>query len=440
MGKTRIALLGFGTVGTGVWNILSTSKGEIEANIGEEIEIAKILVKNIGKRRRVEVPPGILTTDFEEILKDTSIKVIVEVIGGMEPTLDYIKMALESGRHVVTANKLLISKFGSEILRLAAENSVNLRYEASVCGGIPLINVIKESLSVERINEVAGILNGTTNYILSKMTDEGCSFETALAEAQAKGFAEADPTSDVEGFDALYKLRILSKLVFGVETNEDLIFREGITNITKDDISHAKELGYKIKLLAAAKRSMDKIVLRVAPTLVPEKHFLAGVGDCFNAVFLKGAAVGELIFYGKGAGELPTGSAVVSDIVGILRNKSTGQKDRKSTVDISCQTTEWSKSKYFVRFSMNNKTYDIQKLISVFESGNSRVSKMLKVEEAAKTSNVLLIISEADTLELRKALAKLEATFESVKGLRVLRVEDFEAEEFNPQILDAGNL
>ena len=320
MKKVKIALLGLGNVGRGVWNILQMNGEEIMKRSGCQVEVAKILVRDPSKARAVKVPEELITTDFDEILNDDSIKIIVEVMGGIEPAKEFILKSLGKKKHIVTANKMLLATYGDELFKKADEEEVMLNYEASVAGGIPIIQAINESLTANKIENLYGIINGTTNFILSKMELEGSDFDDVLKEAQEKGYAEADPTSDIEGFDAQYKLAILSSLAFGTKVKIDDVYREGITKITSKDIRYAKDFGLVIKLLAIAKEIDGKLQLRVHPTMIPDTHPLANVHDSFNAVFIKGNAVDDLMFYGRGAGDLPTGSAVVADIVSILRS------------------------------------------------------------------------------------------------------------------------
>lgn len=282
MGRVRIGLLGLGSVGSGVWKLLKDRHGDFQKNTGIELEIAKIVVRNPKKLRSVEIPEALLTTDFSEILNDPEIGLVVEMIGGIEPARDYALKALAHGKHVVTANKELIAKYGSELHRQAESAGVFLRYEASVCGGIPIISALNESLSAEKINGISGIINGTSNYILSRMSLGGMSYEEALEEAQAKGYAEADPAADVEGYDALHKLRILSKLAYGADIPERAVLREGITGITQADIEYSDAHGYRIKLLAVSRRVKGGLELRVTPALIPATHKLASVENCFN--------------------------------------------------------------------------------------------------------------------------------------------------------------
>ena len=317
MKKVKIALMGLGNVGRGVWMILNSNKEEIMKRSGYEVDVAKILVRDLEKDRYVDVPKELLTTDFNEIINDDSIKIVVEVMGGIEPAREYILESMKRKKHIVTANKMLLATGGDELFEKADSEGVMFNYEASVAGGIPIINGINESLTANKVEKLYGVINGTTNYILTKMEFDNLSFDEALYQAQEMGYAEADPTSDIEGFDSQYKLAILSSLAFGTKIKVENVYREGITKIESIDIQYAREFKKVIKLLAIVKENDGRLELRVHPTMIPQNHPLANVYDSFNAVFIKGNAVGDLMFYGRGAGDLPTGSAVGSDIVSI---------------------------------------------------------------------------------------------------------------------------
>ena len=319
MEKVKIALLGLGNVGRGVWKILQSNGEEISKRCGYQVEVSKILVRNANKDRGIVVPDEIVTTNIDDVLNDGEIKVVVEVMGGINPAKDYILKAMAKKKHIVTANKMLLATEGDELFHKADEEGVMFNYEASVAGGIPIINSINESLTANKINKLFGIINGTTNFILTKMELEGSDFNTVLKEAQEKGYAEADPTSDIEGFDAQYKLAILSSLAFGTKIDVEKVYREGITKISDVDMEYAKNFHMVIKLLATVKDIDGKLQLRVHPTMIPETHPLANVYDSFNAVFVNGNAVGDLMYYGRGAGELPTGSAVMGDVLEIAK-------------------------------------------------------------------------------------------------------------------------
>ncbi len=318
MNKINIGILGLGNVGIGTVKILKENFNHICKKSGAEIVIKKVLVSDINKDRDVELDKSILTTDAYEILNDPDISIVVELIGGLEPAFTYIKTAMENKKHVVSANKLCIAEKMSELFSIAQENGVMFKFEASVAGGVPIINGINSSLTANQIESIVGIINGTTNFILTKMTNENKDFNDVLKEAQRLGFAEADPTSDVENHDAKYKLKILTKLAFGFEADE--IYTEGITSIESSDIQYADQFGYIFKSLAVAKAKDGKIELRVTPSMIKKSHPLANVSDSFNAILVNGNAVGELMFYGRGAGSLPTGSAVVADLIYVVSN------------------------------------------------------------------------------------------------------------------------
>ncbi len=317
MDTIRVGLLGLGTVGTGVVKTVQSQENKLSERLGKKIEIVKVLVKNLSKERGIELNPSLLTTSFDEVL-DAKVDVIVEVMGGVEPTFDYIKQAFYQGCHVVTANKELLAKRGEELIQAANRHGVHLFYEASVAGGIPVISVLRNFLRTNDVTRIQGILNGTTNYILTQMEQHGSSYEDVLREAQALGYAEADPTSDVEGYDALYKLLILSQLVFGKAPQPEDVVRQGISGISLEDLRLAHEFGYRFKLIAQAKIENGNLRLSVEPTLLPLHHPLAQIKDAFNAVEISGNIVGDLLFTGKGAGEFPTASAVVEDLAYLL--------------------------------------------------------------------------------------------------------------------------
>ncbi|MEM1256710.1 MAG: homoserine dehydrogenase [Cyanobacteria bacterium P01_H01_bin.21] len=317
----KVGLLGLGTVGTGTVKILLD--GEQRHPLLQTLEIHKVGVRSLDKPRAVDLPPDCLTTDLEAIVTDPDIDIVVEVIGGLEPARSLILEAIEDGKHVVTANKAVISRYGNEIAEAAKKAGVYVLYEAAVGGGIPVIQPLQQALGVNRIDTVTGIINGTTNYILTRMQSEGGDFEPILADAQMLGYAEADPTADVDGLDAADKIAILASIAFGGKIRREDVFTEGIRYVSAADVAYSKTLGFVIKLLAIAKRNppkadnSDTIQLRVHPTLVPLKHPLASVNDVNNAVLVEGDPIGQVMLYGPGAGEGPTASAIVSDIMAI---------------------------------------------------------------------------------------------------------------------------
>lgn len=322
----QVGLLGCGTVGSALARLVDDNADLITSRAGVTIEIARVAVEDPSRHRDVKLPPERFTTDAAGIVADPEIDVVVEVIGGVEPARTLITAALQAGKPVVTGNKELIAKHGPELFEVAAAAGVDLLFEASVAGGIPLMRPLRESLAGDRIRRVTGIVNGTTNYILTRMTEEGSSFAAALAEAQRLGYAEADPTADVEGYDAAAKAAIIATVAFGARVHLDDVHTEGITGITDDDIASARQLGYVVKLLAVAEELDGDVGVRVHPAMVPVHHPLAAVRDSFNAVLIEGEAVGELMLYGRGAGGGPSASAVLGDLIDAVRNLVGGAK------------------------------------------------------------------------------------------------------------------
>lgn len=432
MKKVKIALLGLGNVGRGVWMILNSNKEEIMKRSGYEVEVAKILVRDISKSRGVEVPLRLLTTDFNDIINDDEIKIVVEVMGGIEPAREYMLAAMDKKKHIVTANKMLLATGGDELFEKADKEGLMFNYEASVAGGIPIINGINESLTANKVERLYGIVNGTTNYILTKMSFDALDFNDALKEAQEKGYAEADPTSDIEGFDSQYKLAILSSLAFGTKIKIEDVYREGITKIESVDIQYAKEFKKVIKLLAIVKDNEGRLELRVHPTMIPENHPLANVYDSFNAVLIKGNAVGDLMFYGRGAGDLPTGSAVVSDIVSILRSNI-----EIESLNPVVKNNLWVKeisniseidSKYYMRLTVKDRPGVLGEISSVVGANNvslrSVIQKGLDVENENKVTIVLVthITKEGNIKSAIEDLYKLDSVY---KINNFIRMEDF---------------
>ena len=315
----KIAIMGYGVVGSGVGEIISTSQKSLKKRCGEDIEIASILDLRDFPDSRFKC----FTKDFNDILNNDEIGLVVEVMGGTKPAYEFTKQLLLHGKHVVTSNKELVAKHGTELLKIAKDNNLNYLFEASVGGGIPIIRPLYSSLVSNELTYIIGILNGTTNYILTQMIKEGKSFETALAGAQENGYAEKDPTADVEGFDTCRKIAILTSLAFGKFVNSEDIQTEGITNITLEDVEYASEFGGVIKLVGMSERAENGAYARVCPVILKKDHPLAGIDDVFNGILVKGDALGDVMFYGRGAGSLPTASAVVSDVVDIIKHKHT---------------------------------------------------------------------------------------------------------------------
>ncbi|BDR65275.1 homoserine dehydrogenase [Clostridium tetani] len=422
----KIGLLGLGNVGKGVWNILQINKDIIKRRSGYNIEIKKVLVKDINKKRDLKIPEDLITTDVDEILEDPSIDIVVEVIGGVEPSFDYMVKAMKSGKHVVTANKMVLAMKGRELSQIAKQNGVLFYYEASVGGGIPVIHGLTESLTANKINEVIGIINGTTNYILTKMTLDGLSFEEALKEAQQKGYAEADPTSDIEAFDAVYKLCILTSLGFDSFVDVESVYREGITNIDPIDIKYAEEFGYVIKLLAIIKEEFGELELRVHPTMVPAVHPLANVNNSFNAIFIKGNAVGDLMLYGRGAGELPTGSAVVGDIISVIRNK-----EREENHFVQCDKTSKNiknmsgvKSEYYIRITVGDKPGVLGEITTILGENNVSLLSVIQKGKRQEHASLVFVTHRTNEGDVQKAIEKISGLSDVLKVDNIIRIEN----------------
>jgi homoserine dehydrogenase len=422
----KVGVLGLGTVGSGVIKILSENKENIKRKVQNEIEVVKILDKDLTRERDVELPLELMTDNPEEVLENPEIDIIVEVIGGVDPAKDFIIKALESGKNVVTANKELMAKAGSELLDLAGEHGVDLYFEASVAGGIPIIRSLKESLTSNKIEKIMGIVNGTTNYILTKMIQEGAAFADVLAEAQEKGYAEADPTADVEGYDAAYKLAILSSIAFGSRIDINDIYLEGISEVSQKDITYAKELGYVIKLLAIGKDVDGKIETRVHPTMIPDDHPLASVNDVFNAIFVEGDAVGELMYYGRGAGSLPTGSAIVADVIDIARNIK-----QDSTARISCSCYEEKEiepiaeicSKYYLRLGVEDEPGVLAAVASLLGNNGVSIESVIQQGQFQEVVPLVLVTHQVTEGDIQRALKKIEELEEVQEISSLIRVE-----------------
>lgn len=420
----NVGLLGMGTVGTGVVKILTKNAHDILQKVGMSVNVKKIMVRQLDKPRNVETNAE-FTTNIDDILNDKEIDIVIELMGGMEPAKDYILRALRAGKHVVTANKDVVAKFGQEILEVAAEYKVDFLFEASVAGGIPIIRPLKQCLAANKISEVVGIINGTTNYMLTKMTNEGLDFDSVLAEAQAKGYAEADPTADVGGFDAARKIAILASIAFSSRVSIDDVYVEGITNISKEDIGYAKELGYVIKLLAIAKDDERGIDVRVHPAFVPTTHPLASVHDVFNAIYIKGDAVGETMFYGRGAGEMPTASAAVADVIDVARNI---KHNANSRILCTCYENksfcpvEQTESPYYIRLLVEDKPGVLAAIAGAFGAQEVSLHSVIQKSKVANCSELVLITNQVADMSLRAAINTLVGLPVVNKVCNVIRV------------------
>ncbi|MBP2625632.1 MAG: homoserine dehydrogenase [Firmicutes bacterium] len=418
-------LLGMGTVGTGVVKILAKNAHDILQKVGMPVNIKKIMVRQLDKPRNVDSNAE-FTTNIDDIINDKDIDIVVELMGGIEPAKDYILQALRAGKHVITANKDVVAKCGQEILQVAEENKVDFLFEASVAGGIPIIRPLKQCLAANKISEVVGIINGTTNYMLTKMTNEGLDFDSVLAEAQAKGYAEADPTADVGGLDAARKIAILASIAFGSRVSVDDVYVEGITNISKADIGYAKELGYVIKLLAIAKDDERGIDVRVHPAFIPSSHPLASVHDVFNAIYIKGDAVGETMFYGRGAGEMPTASAVVADIIDVARNIKHNANSRILCTcfeEKSFCPVEQTESPYYIRLLVEDKPGVLAAIAGAFGAQLVSLHSVIQKSKVANCSELVLITNQVADASLRLAINTLAGLSVVNKVCNVIRVE-----------------
>ena len=380
--KINIGLIGLGTVGTGVVKILQSNGALIEQRLGVPIEIVKVAVRDLKRDRGVSLNPQLLTTNPMDVVTHPDIDIVVELIGGYEPAKQLILEAIARGKQVVTANKALLAEFGDEIFNKARAASIQIGFEASVAGGIPVLKALKESLAANRIVSIYGIINGTSNYILTKMTDEERQFPDVLAEAQKAGYAEADPTFDIEGIDSAHKLAILVNLAFGTHIKPKDIFTEGISSIRPIDIDFGKEFGYKLKLLAISKYRDGKVESRVHPTMVPDDYPIAKVQGVYNAIQIVGDACGDIMLYGRGAGSLPTGSAVVGDIIDIGRSILTGASRAlpapQTGVPIELQPMENIHALYYVRFMVFDRPGVLSEISGIFGRYNISIASVIQ--------------------------------------------------------------
>jgi len=426
----NIGLLGCGTVGGGVVKLLAKNRDTIAKKTGSEIIIKKVLEKDIHKCIQIGLAAELVTNQLEDILNDDSIAIVVELIGGIEPAFSYITAAMQKGKHVVTANKDLIAVKGKELFEIAQENNVDFYFEASVAGGIPIIYPLKQSLAGNHIEEVIGILNGTTNYILTKMSQEGRDYSEVLREAQELGYAESDPTADVGGFDAARKIAILSSIAFNSWVTLDDVYVEGITTITPRDIQYARELGFVVKLLAIAKEVEGKIQARVHPAFIPLNHPLAYVNDVFNAVFVRGDAVGEIMHYGRGAGEMPTASAVVGDIIEIGRNMAFNTSTR-----IGCTCYEEKailpmnelSAQYYIRMTVTDRPGVLAGIAGVFGNNAVSIATVLQKTNTEDMAELILITHTVKEKDLQDSLTVLKGMNIVGQINSVIRLEGIES-------------
>ena len=418
----KVGMLGCGVVGSDVARLLESNSVDLAARSGAKLELTKIGVRNLN---RTGVPTNLLTTDLDSIVKDPSIDLIIEVIGGIEPARTLILQALANKKSVVTANKALLAKHAAELFEVADKNGVDLYYEAAVAGAIPILRPMRESLVGDHVQRVMGIVNGTTNYILTKMDESGAPFESALKEAQALGFAEADPTADVEGFDAAAKAAILASLAFHTRVTDSDVYREGISKISATDVAVAKSLDLIIKLLAIADlNDRGEISVRVHPTLISRNHPLAAVRESFNAVFVEAESAGELMFYGRGAGGAPTASAVLGDLVAVARHKVLGSQGPRESGYAARNIAPMgsNKTRYLIRLDVADKPGVLAKVAETFAKGDVSI-QTVRQNGRGEDAELIVMTHKATDAALAKTVAGLK-NLDVVKGVEsVLRVE-----------------
>jgi len=427
--KVKIGLLGCGTVGTGVIQVLAKNKDLISAKTGTHLEVTKVLVRDLQKDRGINDQNITFTSNVNDILGDPEIKIVIEVMGGISPAKEYILQALSLGKNVVTANKDLMALHGKDLFEAASQGHVDLRFEASVGGGIPIIGPLKSSLAGNKIWRIMGIINGTTNYILSKMEKEKLEFNQILAEAQRLGYAESDPSADIEGLDAARKIAILASIAFNSRVTFSNVYVEGITKITSRDIIYANELGYTIKLLGLAQEENGTIEVRVHPAFIPLNHPLAKVDDVNNAIYVQGDAVGNAMFYGRGAGKLPTASAIVGDIIEIVRNifhkvydeaycTCFEQKSIKPVRDIE--------TKYYLRLTVIDRPGVLAGIASVFGQQEVSIASVVQKRKDKDVAELVLITHQVKEANLQDALNIINNLPSIIQINNVIRVEELD--------------
>lgn len=429
MRTIRIGMIGVGTVGGAAYGILRGQRKRLEARIGSRLEVSRVVDKNAETATRLGIPEKSFTTDAADVLGDPEIDIVVELIGGLEPARSFITEALGQGKTVVTANKEVMARSGAELVALARAHGSGLYFEASVGGGIPLLRGIHQGLAGNRLSEIYGIVNGTTNYILTKMSTEGIEFKEALEEAREKGYAEADPSYDIDGLDAAHKIAILASIAFGRWITVDMVYREGIRGISQKDISYVADLGYAVKLLAISKASKGGTEVRVHPTLIPRSHLLASVRDNFNAIFVNTDSAGPGLFYGTGAGGPSAGSAVVADILdasrSILSNSGTGFESGLPTVGAQAVASIGDlKTRYYIRLRVLDRPGALAKIAGVFGEEEISLASVRQIEERGRIVDLVFMTHEAIESNVRRALDRIAQLDVVRKVSSCIRVED----------------
>ena len=430
----NVGLIGVGTVGGGTYKVLTENFHEIFHKTGIEIKVTLVADKNVALAKKLVGTSIPVVSDALELIDSKEVDIVVELIGGTGIAKDLVKQALLNGKHVVTANKALIALHGKELFAAAENNNVQLAYEAAVAGGIPIIKALREGLAANKIEWVAGIINGTTNYILTEMKENNLSFDVALKQAQELGFAEADPTFDIEGVDAAHKITIMASIAFGIPINFDGVFVEGISNLNQKDITYAEELGYRIKLLAIAKSEQDSVEIRVHPTLIPEKRLVANVSGPMNAVLVKGNMVGPTLYYGAGAGAEPTASAVVADIIDIARQSKISTKSLIPSLGFMPNQIKNKKllaieevwSEFYLRLTMENKSGLLAKITNIFANHKISIDALVhkEVQEDNQDPDIFLVSSKVQEHQINKAIKEIEALPENKDKIIKIRIEE----------------
>ncbi|GEJ57329.1 homoserine dehydrogenase [Anaeromyxobacter diazotrophicus] len=435
MREVGIGVAGFGTVGGGVLSILRRHQREIEARLGARIAVRKVALRDLEKDRPIEVDPAVLTTRTQDLLDDPRIEVVVELIGGTGEAFELVKGALERGKHVVTANKALLATRGEELFRIAADKGVDVYYEGAVCGGVPVIRTLREALASDRITSLHGIVNGTTNYILSAMAEQGEPLAKALAEAQRLGFAEADPTLDVSGGDAAQKLCVLAQLAFGVRVRPEEVLTEGILGLEPEDFAWGQKFGYALKLLAVARRvetdggGEDLVEARVHPAFIPAGSLLARVRGAFNAVLLRSDALGPSLLFGQGAGAMPTGSAVVSDIIDLSRNILAGSPGRvplpPAESPVQLRPHAEIRCGYYLRFTVKDVPGVLARIATTLARRHISIAAVQQHEQSEEGGAVPLVIvsHRAREADVQAAIAEVDAYDTTEAKTRLIRIE-----------------
>lgn len=433
MESIKVGLLGLGVVGGGTWSVLQRNAEEICRRAGRQIEVVQIAVRDLAKARARVGDAVELTDDAHKVVANPHIDIVVELIGGTTLARELVLQAISNGKHVVTANKALLATHGTEIFEAASAKGVMVAFEAAVAGGIPIIKAIREGLTANRIEWVAGIINGTTNYILTEMRNRSLSFEQALTQAQQLGYAEADPSADVDGFDAAQKLTLLSSMAFGIPVQLSRAYVEGISHVSDQDMQIADRLGYRIKLLGITRRRPGGIELRVHPTLVPAHSMLANVEDAMNAVLVNGDAVGQTLYYGKGAGEEPTASAVVADLVDVTRLHTADPEHRvphlafqpESMVDIPVLRIEDVRCGYYLRMTVNDAPGVLAEVARVLADNQISIGSMIQEPASDGVASLIFMTHCALEKNINDAIAKIEGMPFMRSAVMRLRVEDF---------------